>query len=238
AAQPVRYRLSFPEPQHRWMQVEATFPEITTPTLELRMSRSSPGRYSIHDFAKNVYDVHAFEKDGREVPPSRPDPDGWNVSDHGGAVTIKYKVYGDRVDGTYLGIDVTHAHVNMPAAIMWAHGFEDRPASITFEQPPGKSWRVATPLHPGAGPLEFTAANLEYLMDSPGEFGPLVMRELTVDSRVFRLAVHDPEADTELDAFARDVEHIVRQEGAIYGEYPAYEPGHYTFLVDDLPYAD
>ena len=43
------------------MQVEATFPDLTQNTLELRMSRSSPGRYSLHDFAKNVYDVHAFD---------------------------------------------------------------------------------------------------------------------------------------------------------------------------------
>src|SRR4051794_40040718 len=89
AAAPVRYRLSFPEPQHRWMQVEASFPEVGGGTLELRMSRSSPGRYSLHDFAKNVYDVHAFSADGRELQPSRPDPYGWNVTGHGGSVTVK-----------------------------------------------------------------------------------------------------------------------------------------------------
>ena len=44
------------------------------------MSRSSPGRYSLHDFAKNVYDVHAFARDGRELPTTRPDPYGWNVT--------------------------------------------------------------------------------------------------------------------------------------------------------------
>ena len=68
AASPIRYRLTFPEPQHRWMQVEASFTELGAGTLELRMSRSSPGRYSLHDFAKNVYDVHAFAADGRELP--------------------------------------------------------------------------------------------------------------------------------------------------------------------------
>src|SRR5262249_30169370 len=104
AASPVRYRVTFPEPQHRWMQVEATFSDVGASTLELRMSRSSPGRYSIHDFAKNVYDVHAFGSDMREIETTRPDPYGWNVSGHGGSVTIRYKVYGDRIDGTYLGI--------------------------------------------------------------------------------------------------------------------------------------
>ena len=85
AAAPIRYRFTFPEPQHRWMQVEATFTELPAGPLELRMSRSSPGRYSLHEFAKNVYDVHAFAADGRRAARRRrPDPYGWNVPAHGG----------------------------------------------------------------------------------------------------------------------------------------------------------
>src|SRR5437762_2219143 len=113
----IRYRVSFPEPQHRWMQVEVSFFNLDAGPLELRMSRSSPGRYSLHDFAKNVYDVHAFAPDRHELETTRPDPYGWNVAGHGGGVTVKYKVFGDRVDGTYLAVDTTHAHINMPAAI-------------------------------------------------------------------------------------------------------------------------
>jgi predicted metalloprotease with PDZ domain len=235
AAEPIHYRLSFPEPQHRWMQVEATFPAVTQPTLELRMSRSSPGRYSMHDFAKNVYDVHAFGADGGELPAKRPDPNGWSVAGHGGAVTVKYKVYGDRVDGTYLAVDTTHAHINMPAAIMWARGFDDRPAMVTVTQPAGAKWQVATQLH-GSG-LEFTAPNLQYLMDSPIEFGPIAIRQFSVESSRFQFALHHTGSDREIDPFVRDVEKIVREEGAIFGEYPQFEPGSYTFLADYLPYA-
>src|SRR5216117_3777823 len=83
AASPVRYRFAFPEPQHRWMQVEPSFTELGAGPLELRMSRSSPGRYALHDFAKNVYDVHASGPDGRELETVRPDPYGWNVPTHG-----------------------------------------------------------------------------------------------------------------------------------------------------------
>ena len=50
--------------------------------------------------------------------------------------------------------------------------------------------------------------------------------------------VHHTGTDAELDAFVKDVEKIVRQEGAIFGEYPDYEPGTYTFLADYLPYAN
>ena len=238
AAAPIRYRLSFPQPQHRWMQVEASFPDLGSGTLELRMSRSSPGRYSLHDFAKNVYDVHAFAGDGRELETTRPDPYGWNVAGHGGSLTVKYKVFGDRVDGTYLGIDTTHAHINMPAAIMWAHGLDDRPVTVNFEQPSGLRWQVATQLHAGSSPLEFTAPNLQYLMDSPAEFGPISLRQFTVGPRTFRFSLHHTGTAAELDDYVKDVEKIVRQEGAIFGEYPEYEPGHYTFLADYLPYAN
>src|SRR5204862_5054404 len=192
---------------------------------ELRMSRASPGRYSLHDFAKNVYDVHAFGVDGRELATTRPDPYGWTVPAHGDRGIVKYKVFGDRVDGTYLGVDSTHAHVNMPSAIMWAHGLDDRPAIVAFEQPAGMRWQVATQLHPGTTALEFTAPNLQYLMDSPAEFGPLVLRQFSVGTRAFRVAIHHAGANAELDRFVQDVERVVREEGAIYGEYPEYEPG-------------
>src|SRR5260221_7969846 len=172
-SEPIRYRLSFPEQEHRWMQVEALFPSVGSGTLELRMSRSSPGRYSLHDFAKNVYDVQVIG--GGELD-ARPDPYGWTVKNVRGAVTVQYKVFGDRVDGTYLGIDETHAHINMPAAIMWARGLEERPATVSLTPPPNVRWTVATQLHPLLGVDRtdreagfFAADNLQYLMDSPIE---------------------------------------------------------------------
>jgi predicted metalloprotease with PDZ domain len=238
AASPIQYRFTFPEPSHHWMQVEAIFPDVPSGPLELRMSRSSPGRYSLHDFAKNVYDVRAVGADGRELHLARPDPYGWTVPTHGDVVTVRYKVFGDRVDGTYLAIDMTHAHMNMPASVMWARGMDDRPAVLRFEPPSGTNWRVATQLHAGSTPFEFTAPNLQYLMDSPTEFGPVAIREFTVDGRLFRFAAHHTGTDAELDAFVKDVEKIVREEREIFGEYPAYEPGSYTFLADYLPYAN
>ena len=82
AAEPVRYRFSFPEPSGRWMQVDATFTELGEAPLQL-ISRSSPGRYAIHDFARNVYDLHAYAEDGRELRLERPTrPDGVSLRTH------------------------------------------------------------------------------------------------------------------------------------------------------------
>ena len=219
------------------MQVEVSFDDLDARPLELRMSRSSPGRYSLHDFAKNVYDVHAFAADGRELATTQPDPYGWTVADHGSSLRVTYKVFGDRVDGTYLAVDTTHAHINMPAAVMWARGLDDRPIALTLAEPAGQRWQAATQLH-AAGALEFTAPNLQYLMDSPLEFGPIAIRQFAVDGRTFRFALHSEGGEVRLDSFVQEVEKIVRKEEEIFGEYPVYEPGSYTFLADYLPYAD
>ena len=233
----VAYRFTFPEPQHHWMAVEAAFTELSNAPLELRMSRSSPGRYSLHDFAKNVYDVQAADADGRPLTVTRPDPYGWALPTHGPSVTVRYKVFGDRVDGTYLAVDPTHAHLNMPASVMWARGLDDRPLQLTFVPPADRRWQVATQLYPTDDALRFTAPNLQYLMDSPTELGPVTIRPFTVSGRNFRFAAHQTGTVSELDSFVADVRKIVTAEGDVFGEYPNYEPGTYTFIADYLPYA-
>jgi hypothetical protein len=73
AQAPVEYRLSFPEPEHRWMQVEITFADVPAGPLEVRMSRTSPGRYALHEFAKNVLDFEAADAAGAALAVTRPD---------------------------------------------------------------------------------------------------------------------------------------------------------------------
>src|SRR5262245_6546131 len=116
---PVEYKLSFPSPQHRWMQVEARFPGVPAGTLQLRMARTSPGRYALHEFAKNVFDVAIMNSKGQPLTATRPNPHQWDIANHDDTVVVTYKVFGDRTDGTYLGIDDMHAHINIPSALMF-----------------------------------------------------------------------------------------------------------------------
>ena len=235
AQSPVIYRVTFPEPQHHWMQVEVVFPDPGREPLQVVMSRSSPGRYAIHGFAKNVYDVQIDDGAGGAVSVQRPNASEWEVSGHAGAVRVRYKVFGDRTDGTFLAIDPTHAHINIPAALMWARGLENRPVRITFVPAAGTSWKVATQLHATEDPQTFTAANLHYLIDSPAELSNFTLRTFTVDQR-FQIALHHDGSDRDADRFASDAERIVREARAVFGEFPAFENG-YTFIADFLPYA-
>jgi predicted metalloprotease with PDZ domain len=242
AQAPVAYRLSFPEREHRLMQVEITFREIPPGPLQLRMSRSSPGRYSLHEFAKNVFDVRITDQSGKPLAVARPNPHEWDVTGHSGTAIVRYRVFGDRLDGTYLAIDSTHAHINMPAALMWARGMERRTSTVRFERPPGTSWNVATQLMLGQDAFSFSAPNLQYLMDSPAEFSQFSMRTFTVPDEnrtpVFRIAVHHTGTDGEVDALARDVQAIVREARHVFREYPPFENNTYTFIADYLPWAN
>ncbi len=60
------------------------------------MSRSSPGRYAIHEFAKNVYSVSATDGAGAPLTIDRTDPYGWTVAGHDGTVSVTYTLFGDR----------------------------------------------------------------------------------------------------------------------------------------------
>ena len=237
----VLYDLSFPEPEHRWMLVEVTVGGLPAEPLSMRMSTASPGRYARHAFAKNVFEVRAFDGIGNELDPVRSEMARWDVAGHDGTVRFTYKVFGDRVDGTYLGIDVTHAHLNMPASLMWGAGLERRSATVRFEPPAGSDWRVATQLYPSDDPLTFTAPNLQYLLDSPAELSEFMERSFTVadpahpgHAPTFRVVVHHDGTAAELDRFAGDIERTVTEMVTVFGEFPLFETGRYTFIADYL----
>jgi predicted metalloprotease with PDZ domain len=241
AQEPVQYRVSFPAPEHHYAQVEVIFPAVPSGTLEARMSRSSPGRYALHEYSKNVFDVHAYDGKGTALTPTRPNPYQWNVAGHNGTVRIAYKVYGDHIDGTYLGIDTTHAHMNMPATLMWARGFDMRPVRVRFEPPAGSTWKAATQLFPTDDAWTFTAPNLQYLMDSPTELSAFSLRTFKVrnpDGKEFtiRVTVHHDATEADVDEYVAGTEKIVNEMGAVYGEFPEFDTGTYTFLGDYVPW--
>ena len=242
AQSPVTYRISFENAAHHEAEVMATFSEVPAGPLEVRMSRTSPGRYALHEFAKNVYNVRAHDSGGSRLNVVRTNPHQWNISGHDGTVRVSYTLFGDRADGTYAGFDRTHAHMNIPATFMWALGFEDRPVEVTFEMSDA-SWRVASQLSPVPGRANtYSARDLAYFIDSPTEISAFDLREWTVmsgpRSANIRLAVHHAGTTAEMDAYTNMVKAVVREQQAVYGELPAYDHGEYTFIADYLPHVN
>lgn len=237
---PVRYEISFPNAAHHEAEVTATFTSLPAGALELRMSRSSPGRYALHEFAKNVYSVKATDSKGRSLGIDRPNPHQWNVRGHDGTVKVSYTLYGDRGDGTYAGIDRSMAHLNIPATFIWARGLEERPIRVTFHLP-DPSWTIATQLFPTSDSSTFTAPHLQYFMDSPTHLGKQSWYSWPVrgnnKSYTFRIALHHLGSLGEESTYVAGTKKIVAQAGKVFGVYPDYDTGTYTFIAAYLPWA-
>ena len=238
---PIEYRIAIPEPAGRWLTVDLTLSDLPSAPLELRMSRYSPGRYALHEFIRGVSHLQVTGGDGRPLVLNGPDAQGWTVPEHPATVRVSYRVRGDRLDGTYLAVDASHAHINMPAVVVWAKGLDRRSVRVSFDPPAGSAWRVATQLLPGGTPLTFTAPNLQYLMDSPAELSAFSTRTFTLSdgsrSATFRLALHDAGTPADADAYARDVAAVTAEAHAVFGSLPAFESPEYTFIADFLPHA-
>ena len=105
AQAPVDYRLSFPAAVHHVMQVEVTFRDVPPGPFQIRMSRSSPGRYAAFDFARNVFAEHITDGNGNVIAATRPNPHEWDVAGHDGTVHVTYSVFGDRSTAPTSAVD-------------------------------------------------------------------------------------------------------------------------------------
>ena len=245
----VTYDVSFENAAHHEAEISVTFTGVTTSVLEARMSRSSPGRYALHEFAKNVYNVRAEDGTGNALEITRPNAYQWDISGHNGTVKVTYTLFADRPGGTYAGIDEAHAHLNMPAVFMWARGLEEYPIEVRFHPLP--DWKIATQLSAGgrspsggkeeSGANTYSAPNLQYFLDSPTELSDFELREWQVESGgnnyTFQLQVHHDGTDAEVDSYTEMVKSVVNEQKAIFGELPDFDFGRYTFLACYLPYA-
>ena len=231
------YELSFENAVHHEAKVKIKFSQLENKVLEVRMSRSSPGRYAVHDFAKNVYGVKATDGQGKVLPITRPNPQQWNVTGHDGTVNFEYTLYANRAGGTYSGIDETHAHLNMPATLAWARNLGHRPVKVKFNVREDLNWKVATQLK-DLGNNTFYAPNTYYLMDSPTEIADLYFREREIDGQSIRLALHKfGTNDQAVDAYFEELMGVVEQQIAVFGELPQFDFGQYTFLACYMPNA-
>lgn len=234
----VEYNFKFHKASSNEAEIEIYFSDIPNDSLLITMSRSSPGRYALHEFVKNVYNVKAFDSKGNLLQTVRPNPYDWIIPAHDGGVKITYTLFANHADGTYSDISESHAHLNIPATLLYAPELQDREQRLNFSLRDDLNWRVATQLKK-ENDSTFTAPNLYYLMDSPVEISDHKVKSFTIDSpegeQTIRFALHDNSSEETFNEYFEDVRKIVLEEIAVFGQAPRYDFGEYTFLACYLP---
>ena len=235
-AQTNSYNISFSNAEHHEAKIIVNFPEIEQDSIIVRMSRTSPGRYALHEFAKNVYGVKATNSKGETLEIIRPDPYSWLITGHDGTVNLEYTLFGNRADGTYSQIDQSHAHLNIPATFIYAEGHEERPVEVTFETEAFPDWKIATQLKHEKNNT-YSAPDLYYFMDSPTELSDHAVREFELDGQTIKFALHGPATEAEFNQYFEQVKKIVEQQKRVFGELPKFDFGEYVFIACYLPHA-
>ncbi|MEQ6122694.1 PDZ domain-containing protein [Pseudotenacibaculum sp. MALMAid0570] len=237
---PVVYSISFENAVHHEAEINVSFADVKPGKFAFRMSRTSPGRYALHEFAKNVYNVKATNGKGEALEITRPDPYQWVVDSNDGTVNVSYTLFANRGGGTYAQIDETHAHLNIPATFMFASSHDDNPVEVTFNTRQDLGWKVATQLKKEGG-NKYSAPNLQYFMDSPTEISNHQIRAFDVASNgknyTINFVLHHNGTDAELDEYFEDVKAIVLQQKEVFGELPDFDFGEYFFLGCYIPNA-
>ena len=241
SAQTNSYSISFDNAVHHEAKITVNFPEVTSKIFSVRMSRTSPGRYALHEFAKNVYDFSATDSKGITLEIRRPNPYQWDIKGHDGTVNISYTLFANRGDGTYSQIDETHAHLNIPATFMFSPEFSERKIEVNFIPREDLNWKIATQL-PLINSTTYSAPNLQYFMDSPTELSNFGIREFEVlekDGRKknIQFVLHHNGTEEELNTYFEKVKSIVLEEQKVYGELPDFDYNTYTFLACYIPNA-
>ncbi|PYU93715.1 MAG: hypothetical protein DMG25_08680 [Acidobacteria bacterium] len=243
----LEYHLRLLRPSTHLAEVEIVARRVTEPSLDFALPAWSPGRYAIYDFAKNVQEFEALDAAGRHLPWTQADKQTWRVEarDSGSAVRVRYKVFGNDLNGTFSQIDPTHANVNGASVYMYVAGHKPDPVTLAVEAP--ADWKVISGFSLSTEQRTFQAASYDRLIDTPLEVCPdCGVEQFTERGKTFRIAVHNyaeegseaspsPESRVPSPEFSKLVEGVKKIVASEMAMMPDPDFPHYTFLFHFAP---
>lgn len=235
----IAYQVYFPNAVHHEAEISIRLEGIQTNELTAVMSKSSPGRYAVHDFAKNIYNIKAYDDDNTNATINKSEPDVWSLSGINNTLNVSYTLYANHADGTYSGIDADFANLNIPATFLWIEGMDHIPIKVIFNLPDKSNWKIATQLILlDSAKNIYAAPNLQYFMDSPCILSDFSLKEFNVglnNQQKIRMAINSDVGNEEIEPFVTMTKKVVNEQKAIFGEFPSFMDSCYTFLCSYGP---
>jgi len=236
----ITYRLSMSRPVSHLFEVsiQVELPKDSKArSVDFQMPKWAPGRYAVFDFAKNVQEFQAL---GGICPPetkcklatfpvTRVDDQTWRVATMDAhSLTVRYKVFGNDLSGTFSQLDPRHANYNGHSIFMYVVNHKPDPVKLVIDPPAG--WRIVNGWTERADQRDWQFANWDLMVDTPTEIAPdWTMDEFQVDGKRYHVVVHSfGDEGGKRPALVRNIEKIVRAETAMWGP-PDFDA--YTFLI-------
>jgi len=225
-AEPVRYRVSMPEPHSHLFDVEASYPASDSP-LTLAMPVWTPGSYLVREFSRNVQQAAAFDERARPLPIARLDKRTFSIESGGRAVRLRYRVYANELTVRTSHLDGSHGYLNGASIFLYSEALRGRQHRVAIDAPPG--WRPFCALDRDGD--ELVAADYDELVDSPVEVSPQQPLELSVAGVPHQVVLWG-EALLDASKLTSDLEKICEAAAQLFGGVPMKRYLFLIYLVD------
>ena len=225
---PIRYTVSFPEPQTHYVEVSAVVPTDGRAELELMMAVWTPGSYLVREYARHVEAVTASDADGRALQIAKSDKNRWRVvTDAAPWVDVRYRVYAREMSVRTNWVEADFAMLNGAPTFMTLVDGLARPHEVVIQPAAGWQASVTGLAEIPGGSHRYVAPDFDTLVDSPIVIGNPSIYEFTVDDKPHFLVNVGEDGVFDGARAARDVETVVREHHRMWGMLP-YEK--YVFL--------
>lgn len=232
SAMKTEYTLRMPRPATHYFEVEMKLSGLKAKKTILKMASWTPGSYLIREYARNVEQLQALNRDGKQLAFRKTAKNTWEIESEGQTeLKVTYLLYANEMAVRNCYLDAEQAYLNGAAVFLYLKGAESKPASLRIETPAEFS-KIVTALKPsGNSGKEFLIENLDELIDSPILCGNPLMVEFQAGGVNHRAAFQGP-ANVNPERIKADFSKIVEAEKALFNHHPCQD---YTFIVHHLP---
>jgi predicted metalloprotease with PDZ domain len=233
ASATISYSISFDHPENHLFHVTMTIPDVHE-NLTIQMPAWN-ATYQIRDFASRIQNLHATDKDAKQLPVKKIDKQTWIISG-GPQVEVDYDIFWDEPGPFASQLNLTHAFLNLAEILTYVPDRRNERGGISLGMALPPSWKIVS-----AQPFSFVssrgairfygfiAPNYDALFDAPIEVGAIESFELPGIEPTVRVAVHGENWNK------RELEDglikIVRYETQLMGGAP-YDHYQFIFHID------
>jgi predicted metalloprotease with PDZ domain len=227
----VNYYLSMPEPHTHYFEVKTVLSDVSGAYVDVKLPVWAPGSYLVREFAKHVDSFDAKDKNGSSLKFDKINKNTWRIfSNKAIQINFSYKVYANELSVRTSFVNAEHGYLNGTNMFMYVDKQKQWPCTLNIT--PFASWKkISTALDCIDNVNHvYTAADYDWLVDSPIEIGNQVTFEFEASSVKHEVAMFG-EGNYNADTLKRDMKKVVEALTAVTGENPNKR---YVFIVHNL----
>ncbi len=226
----VKYKISFPEAQAHYVNVEMELSGFKEKELKLQLPVWTPGSYLIREFARHVESVKAT--DGTtNLNIGKINKNTWLVQNNpNGSIKISYQVYAFELTVRTSFIDDSHAAIMPSNIFFYVDGYMNLKSELMIE--PRANWKKISCGLPKikGNPWHLQAENYDVLADSPIEIGNQDIIEFEAQGIKHSVAMVGP-GSYDAEKIKKDFIKIIDESSSIFGTNPVKD---YTFIIHNV----